>query len=140
MLRPVRKWNIYSCNEAKLKRTDSVLGASRMVWEQSAETIVNRWLVGMGERQERTWGPDTVMFEPEFRGRLKLCQDRMDKLVRPVQIKEEVKVIEQNGERQYYSEPATVTMTADAAGRLRDPLDDRRHGAEGRSRRSTRSR
>ena len=113
MFDPFFKWNIYSSNEAKLKRTDRVLGASRMMWEQSAETIVNRWLVVMAERQERTWGPDTPMFEPEFRGRLKLCQERMDKLVRPVQIKEEVKVIERNGERAYYGEPATVTMSAD---------------------------
>ncbi len=106
-------WNIYSSNEAKLKPTDRVLGGSRMMWEQSAETIVNRWLPVMAERQERTWGPKTVVFEPEFRGRMKICQERMNKLIRPVQIKEEVKVIDKVGERSYYSEPATVTMSAD---------------------------
>jgi len=67
----------------------------------------------MAERQERTWGPDTVIFEPEFRSRLIIYQQRMNKLIRPVEIKEEVKVIEKIGERAYYSEPATVTMCAD---------------------------
>jgi hypothetical protein len=110
---PFPKWNMYSSNECKLKRTDRVLGASRMMWEQSAETITNRWLGGMGDRQERTWGPDTPMFEPEYRDRLKLCIARMDKLVRPVRIQEDVKVIERNGERQFYGEPATITMTAE---------------------------
>ncbi|GAH50273.1 unnamed protein product, partial [marine sediment metagenome] len=112
---PFREWSMYHSNGEVLDRTKHrVLGASRPMWEQSAETIVNRWLAGMAERQERTWGPDTKVVDDEFRAREKAAKARMNRLVRPVHIKEDVKILKRIGERAYYGEPATITMTADA--------------------------
>jgi len=123
---PFPQWDIFSSNDVQLSRQDKVLGACRPMWEMSCETLACAWISGMAERQERTWGPDTKIVEPEFRKRQSVCDARMDKLVRPVRISVEGKVIDPPGgpDGIFYDGPLTVTLSsAVTGGRIRYTLD-----------------
>jgi hypothetical protein len=85
---PWEKWNIYSSNADMLNRTDSVLGACRVAWEQSAEAYVTGCLYE-GFRQEGTWAPDSTpgAVMAEVKAREAKCVTRLRKIVAPVEIK-----------------------------------------------------
>ncbi|MCY2932463.1 MAG: family 20 glycosylhydrolase [Planctomycetota bacterium] len=55
---PWEEWNMYICNGSHCKRTDSVMGATLVMWEQSPCDQVAILRDGIPRRQERTWGPD----------------------------------------------------------------------------------
>jgi len=88
---PFPAWNMYMCNGSVLKRTDRVLGACRPMWQMSAITLAGPggWKTGGGERQERTWGPDTPIVEEEYRKRYDLNNKLADRLILPVRIETE---------------------------------------------------
>jgi hypothetical protein len=83
---PWEKWNIFSCNADMLRRTDSVLGGSRVAWEQDAESYVNGCIYE-AIRQEGTWAPDTVSGSmDELRAREKILGERLAKILKTVTI------------------------------------------------------
>jgi hexosaminidase len=89
---PYEKWNIFSSNADMLKRSDSVLGGSRVAWEQSAETYVNQCIYE-AMRQEGTWAVDTVTANlKELQEREKVCAMQLGRLLRPVTFKFEGKI------------------------------------------------
>jgi hexosaminidase len=65
---PWEEWSMYRCNASALKRGDSVLGATLVAWEQSADFHVNS-LRNLPSRQERTWGPDNRVTVAGFAAR-----------------------------------------------------------------------
>ena len=85
---PFPEWNMYICNGSRLKRTDRVLGASRPMWQMSAIAL-NGWMLGAGERQERTWGPDTPINQEEYDKRYDLNRKRVNRLILPVKLETE---------------------------------------------------
>jgi hypothetical protein len=88
-----------------LKRTDSVLGGSRVAWEQSAEAYVNGCIYE-ALRQEGTWAVDTVTADlKELQAREKTLAEQLARLLRPVTFQPNIKV-----EKDTYSEPMTITM------------------------------
>jgi hexosaminidase len=54
---PWEEWSMYCCNASRLKKGNSVLGATLVAWEQSPGFHTNS-LRNLAHRQERTWGPD----------------------------------------------------------------------------------
>jgi len=78
---PWHEWTMYHCNGSVLKKGDSVLGAMLPVWEQKGEVHL-RWLRrGVPNRQERTWGPDTVIDTTNFTHRLEATDMVLDRLM-----------------------------------------------------------
>jgi hypothetical protein len=65
---PWEEWNMYSCNASQLKRSDSVLGATLVAWEQPPQVHITN-LRSLASRQERTWGPDNQVSVPGFAAR-----------------------------------------------------------------------
>ncbi len=130
---PFPEWDMYHCNGELLERTDRVLGYNGVLWEISCEQLVLGCIDGFGNCQERTWGPDTKMDEPEFRARAKILQARMDRIVRPVKMKIEGDIKPTGGVfENSFSGPLTITLTADApAGcRIHYTLDGTRPTAK----------
>ncbi len=85
---PFPEWNMYICNGSRLARTDRVLGGCRPMWQMSA-IAVNEGMLGMGERQERTWAPDMPINQEEYDKRYALNQKRVNRLIFPVTLKTE---------------------------------------------------
>lgn len=96
---PLSEWNIYLCNGNRFSPTNNVLGASQTMWHMSATALVSDYLGGerlgstcegyirsLGIRTERTWGPNTVVQEPEYQKRLEATRALLDKLLFPVRI------------------------------------------------------
>ncbi len=65
---PWEQWNMYVCNGSRLKKGDSVLGATLVAWEQPPLTHITN-LRKLAERQERTWGPDNSVTVEGFASR-----------------------------------------------------------------------
>jgi hexosaminidase len=65
---PWEEWSMYRCNASRLKRGDSVLGATLVAWEQSPLTHITN-LRKLPSRQERTWGPDNKVTVAGFAAR-----------------------------------------------------------------------
>jgi hypothetical protein len=65
---PWQEWSMYRCNGSRLKRGDSVLGATLVAWEQSPQTHLAN-LRNLPSRQERTWGPDNKVTVAGFAAR-----------------------------------------------------------------------
>lgn len=63
---PWEEWNMYICNASRLKKTDPVMGAVLVAWEQSARNQLASLRLGIPMRQERTWGPDNRFTEKGF--------------------------------------------------------------------------
>ena len=82
---PFPEWNMYICNGSRLARTDRVLGASRPMWQMSA-IVLNGWMLGAGERTERTWGPDTPINQEEYDKRYDLNRKLVNRLALPVRL------------------------------------------------------
>ena len=85
---PFTEWNMYICNGSRLARTDRVLGSSRPMWQMSA-IVLNGWMLGAGERQERTWVPDMPINEEEYGKRYDLNRKLVNRLILPVKIETE---------------------------------------------------
>lgn len=114
---PWEKWNIYSCNNDMLKRGDSVLGGSRVAWEQSAEAYVNNCVYESAFRQEGSWAVDSTATADvnELKGREKVCIERLRKIAAPVQIKAEGTITPSQGGFQgfEYQNSLKITLVAD---------------------------
>jgi Glycosyl hydrolase family 20, catalytic domain/Glycosyl hydrolase family 20, domain 2 len=65
---PWEEWSMYQCNASRLKRGDSVLGATLVAWEQPPQFHINS-LRNLPSRQERTWGPDNKVTVAGFAAR-----------------------------------------------------------------------
>lgn len=134
---PFPEWNIFHCNGTVLDRNHPVLGHSNVFWEMSQESMMT-FLRGavtghnVSERQERTWGPDNKIELEEFKKRLAVLDARLGRVVFPVAVKEEAKVEKQNGEKSYFSQPMTLTLSADLPPgcRIRYTLDGSEPTAE----------
>ena len=113
---PAEKWNIYSCNNDMLKRGDSVLGGSRVAWEQSAESYVNGCVYESAFRQEGTWAVDSTATADinELKAREKVCIERMRKIAAPVQFKAEGAITNATGGFQGFEYQDTLKVTLDA--------------------------
>ncbi len=111
---PRWKWNIFSCNDDQLKRTDSVLGGCRVAWENDAETYANviiymKSLVNSTWtdcRPEGTWAVDPApKSEEDLQARAKACDVQLARLLQPVTFKGEGDVADGR-----YTGPLTVTF------------------------------
>ncbi len=77
---PWQDWNMYICNGSRLKKTDSVLGATLVAWEQPPLTHITN-LRNLASRQERTWGPDNSVTEAGFASRFQPLDALVGKLI-----------------------------------------------------------
>ena len=78
---PWNEWSMYHCNGSLLKKVDPVLGAMLPTWEQNGATNI-RWLRGtLVKRQERTWGPDTVIEPIAFTRRSAATDTVLDRML-----------------------------------------------------------
>src|SRR5262249_54156657 len=86
---PWEDWNMYICNGSRLKKGDSVLGATLVSWEQSAQFHLNS-VRHVASRQERTWGPDNRFPAQGFAARFQALDAAVGKLLEmPVKLKRE---------------------------------------------------
>lgn len=119
---PADKWNMYICNGSFLKRTDNVIGALLPMWEMSTEALISSYLKGIAGRQERTWGPDNVFVESEFKQRTAATEARLANLIHTVAIKAEGVKDAKTG---VFDEPVTITLTSPLKDAdIRYTLDD----------------
>jgi hexosaminidase len=77
---PWEEWNMYVCNASRLKKGDSVLGATLVAWEQPPLTHVTN-LRQLPGRQERTWGPDNPVTAEGFAARFQPLDAVAGKLI-----------------------------------------------------------
>ena len=77
---PWEQWNMYVCNASRLKKGDSVLGATLVAWEQPAWFHINS-LRKLPARQERTWGPDNSVTVEGFAARFEPLDAMLGKLI-----------------------------------------------------------
>jgi hexosaminidase len=77
---PWDQWDMYLCNASRLKRGDSVLGATLVAWEQPPRTHIAN-LRKLASRQERTWGPDNRVTEAGFAARFQPLDAVAGKLI-----------------------------------------------------------
>ena len=113
---PAEKWNIFSSNKDMLKRTDSVLGACRVAWEQSAEAYVNGCVYESAFRQEGSWAVDSTETADiqELKAREKVCIARMRQIAAPIQFHAEGAITNAPSGFQgfEYQDSLTVALTA----------------------------
>jgi hexosaminidase len=77
---PWEEWNMYICNGSRLKKGDSVLGATLVSWEQPPAFHLGG-VRQVARRQERTWGPDNTVTEQGFSSRFQALDAAAGKLV-----------------------------------------------------------
>jgi hexosaminidase len=77
---PWEQWNLYVCNASRLKKGDSVLGATLVAWEQPPLTHITN-LRNLASRQERTWGPDSSVTVAGFAARFQPLDALAGKLI-----------------------------------------------------------
>ena len=77
---PWEQWNMYVCNASRLKKGDSVLGATLVAWEQAPEVHIAS-LRNLASRQERTWGPDNPVTKEGFAARFQPLDALAGKLI-----------------------------------------------------------
>ena len=126
--------DVLFANGDMLKRTDRVLGANRVAWEQSAEAYVNGCIYE-AMRQEGTWAPDSVSSPgeeqqiiakgwpkppypespalAELRKREKDQDERLAKILKTVKIDAAIKKEGPDWPVPSYSGTATITMLAE---------------------------
>ena len=78
---PWEEWNMNICNGSRLKKGDSVLGATLVSWEQSAEYHLAHGVRAVATRQERTWGPDNTFTADGFAVRWRALDAVVGKLL-----------------------------------------------------------
>ena len=102
---PRWKWNIFNSNSDDLKRTDNVLGGSRVAWESNGEGYANSHVYGE-TRAEGTWCVDPAPTSGEdLQARSAACDEKLTMLLKPISFKGEGEFT--NGA---YSGPMTVTF------------------------------
>ncbi|MEX0776271.1 MAG: family 20 glycosylhydrolase [Phycisphaeraceae bacterium] len=118
---PWPQWSMYHCNLSVLSRQDKVIGAMLPMWEMSADALVNQYLKGIPNRQERTWGPDNAFVEDELNQRIAVTGARLSRLIHPVTMEVEglVKLDPQRG-----VELGGTAFNKEAAIRFAGPLPD----------------
>ena len=77
---PWTQWSMYECNNSKIKRGESVLGATAVAWEMAAPGNLLRARAVAG-RQERTWGPDNTVTEAGFFARYQALDSAVCRLI-----------------------------------------------------------
>jgi hexosaminidase len=77
---PWEEWNMYICNGSRLKKGDSVLGATLVAWEQPPETHL-AGVRNVASRQERTWNPDHKVSAQGFAERFQALDAAVGKLL-----------------------------------------------------------
>jgi len=77
---PWDQWSMYVCNGSMLKKGDSVIGATLVAWEQSAEAHTGM-VRNVAARQERTWGPDNSVTDAGFASRFQAQDAAVGKLI-----------------------------------------------------------
>jgi hexosaminidase len=77
---PWEEWNMYICNGSRLKKGDSVLGATLVAWEQSPQFHLSG-VRNVASRQERTWGPDNSVSVQGFASRFQPLDAVVGKLL-----------------------------------------------------------
>lgn len=77
---PWEQWNMYVCNASRLKKGDSVLGATLVAWEQPPLTHITN-LRNLPSRQERTWGPDNAVTVEGFAARFQPLDAKAGRLL-----------------------------------------------------------
>jgi hexosaminidase len=77
---PWEQWNMYVCNASRLKKGDSVLGATLVAWEQPPRTHITNLRL-LPSRQERTWGPDNSVTVEGFAERFRPLDAVAGKLI-----------------------------------------------------------
>ncbi|MCY2932058.1 MAG: family 20 glycosylhydrolase [Planctomycetota bacterium] len=93
-LGPFAQWSLYLCNGTALdRRRNRVIGANQPMWEMSAQCLSGATAL---TRQERSWGPDNVIDEPEFKTRTEALTARATRLLAPVKIETVGKVDKEN--------------------------------------------
>jgi hypothetical protein len=77
---PWSQWNMYECNNSRIKKGESVLGATAVAWEMAAPGNLTRARAVAG-RQERTWGPDNKVTEAGFSARYQALDAAVGRLI-----------------------------------------------------------
>ncbi len=77
---PWEEWNMHVCNASRLKKSDSVLGATLVAWEQPPLTHITN-LRNLASRQERTWGPDNSVTLEGFASRFQPLDAMLGRLI-----------------------------------------------------------
>jgi hexosaminidase len=77
---PWEDWSMYVCNGSRLKKGDSVLGATLVAWEQPPLTHL-AGVRNVGLRQERTWNPEHRVTTSGFAARFQPLDAAVGKLI-----------------------------------------------------------
>ncbi|MFN0130468.1 MAG: chitobiase/beta-hexosaminidase C-terminal domain-containing protein [Verrucomicrobiales bacterium] len=121
---PWQNWTMYHSNGSELKEGDPVLGAMLPVWEQKGEVNL-RWLRGgLAARQERTWGPDTLIEPANFEGRAASCDLVLDRMLYGFAIVHNPRIPEGFTHRQITTQAMLSFPTWGAYGAVRFTTDD----------------
>lgn len=116
---PFPEFSIFTCNGDVLTPKDKVLGHCRPMWEMDQVALVYGYLPGAPERQERTWGPDSVIEEDYQKNRMAQQNARAFAIVRPVNFGFEGAIKEG-----FFTQPITVAMSTFVPGvQIRYRLD-----------------
>ena len=83
---PIPEWNMYYANGHRFKRTSSIFGAQRPMWQMSEYSLLRDYVPGLAEREERTWGADNVVEEGFQQNRRARSVERMFKAAAPVRV------------------------------------------------------
>jgi hexosaminidase len=98
---PWEEWNMYSCNASQLKRSDAVLGATLVAWEQPPLTHITN-LRSLASRQERTWGPDNQVSVAGFAARFQPLDAIAGKLIgMPIKVPQDANLATPLGTRDF---------------------------------------
>ena len=120
---PWQDWTMYHSNGSVLKKGDPVLGAMLPVWEQKGEVHL-RWLRGgLAARQERTWGPDTLIEPANFERRAAACDLALDRMLYGFAIEHNPRVPEGFTHRQIATQTMLSLPTWGAYGTVRFTTD-----------------
>jgi hexosaminidase len=95
-------------NFTTLKETDMILGAQLCSWENSEAIEIQSMRDRLALVAERGWNPQAGGTFAEFQARLAQTDARLDKLVHPIAIQTQGKLV---GDENTFTEPLTVTLT-----------------------------
>jgi len=120
---PWHEWTMYHSNGSVLKKGDPVIGAMLPVWEQKGDVHI-RWLRGgVPNRQERTWGPDTIIDTTNFAHRLEATDMVLGRLMYGFAIRQSPKTVEDLLERQVTAPTMLALLAWPSLGEVRFTTD-----------------
>jgi hexosaminidase len=94
---PWEEWNMYICNGSRLKKGDSVLGATLVAWEQPPQTHL-AGVRNVASRQERTWNPDHTVTAQGFAARFQALDAAVGRLLQiPIKLTREATFVASAG-------------------------------------------